>query len=98
MYLARKPWKTLALVLKPRAAKCREKARPVQIRQGNEGGALIRQRTFHRKDGSSFMGENCEKQFSDGRLQGIVRDISARKAIVDGRQDRALNFSFTCHQ
>ena len=44
------------------------------------------------------MGETCEKQFSDGRLQGIVRDISARKAIVDGRQDRALNFSFTCHQ
>jgi formate hydrogenlyase transcriptional activator len=34
---------------------------------------------FRRKDGSLFSGEVCGKQLPDGRLQGIVRDITERK-------------------
>ena len=34
---------------------------------------------FLRKDGSVFPGEVCGKQLPDGRLQGIVRDVTERK-------------------
>ena len=34
---------------------------------------------FKRKDGSFFIGELVGRQFPDGRLQGIVRDVTERK-------------------
>jgi PAS domain S-box-containing protein len=34
---------------------------------------------FKRKDASVFTGELVCRQFSDGRLQGVVRDITERK-------------------
>jgi PAS domain S-box-containing protein len=35
--------------------------------------------TFRRKDGSTFSGEVSAKRLPDGRIQGILRDISERK-------------------
>jgi PAS domain S-box-containing protein len=35
--------------------------------------------SFRRKDGSFFPGEVCGKQLPDGRLQGILRDMTERK-------------------
>ncbi len=44
------------------------------------GGAVQRSEwKFRRKDGSVFPGEVCGKQLPDGRLQGILRDISERR-------------------
>jgi formate hydrogenlyase transcriptional activator len=44
------------------------------------GGATVRSEwKFRRKDGSVFPGEVCGKQLPDGRLQGILRDISERR-------------------
>jgi len=34
---------------------------------------------FRRKDGSIFSGEVCGKRLPDGRLQGILRDVTERK-------------------
>jgi formate hydrogenlyase transcriptional activator len=45
-----------------------------------EGGAtVLSEWKLRRKDGSSFPGEVCGKQLPDGRLQGILRDISERR-------------------
>jgi PAS domain S-box-containing protein len=44
------------------------------------GGAVVRSEwQFRRKDGSLFPGEVVGKQLSDGRLQTILRDITAHK-------------------
>ncbi len=44
------------------------------------GGATVRSEwMFRRKDGSVFSGEVSGKQLPDGRLQGIVRDMTDRK-------------------
>jgi PAS domain S-box len=44
------------------------------------GGATVRSEwTFQRKDGARFPGEVCGKQLPDGRLQGILRDVSERR-------------------
>jgi PAS domain S-box-containing protein len=49
-----------------------------------EGGAtVLSEWKFRRKDGSSFPGEVCGKQLPDGRLQGILRDISERRDAED---------------
>jgi PAS domain S-box-containing protein len=45
------------------------------------GAPLRREILFRRKDGSTFPGELSAKVLSDGRMQGIVRDISERKRI-----------------
>ena len=45
-----------------------------------EGQATRNEWTFRRKDGSTFPGEVLGKRLPDGRLQGILRDISERKA------------------
>ena len=45
-----------------------------------EGGATVRSEwTFRRKDGSTFPGEVSGKRLPDGRLQGILRDITERR-------------------
>ena len=43
------------------------------------GAAVLSEWKLRRKDGSSFPGEVCGKQLPDGRLQGILRDISERR-------------------
>jgi PAS domain S-box-containing protein len=43
------------------------------------GATLLRERRFRRGDGSVFQVEVSAKRLSDGRMQGILRDITARK-------------------
>jgi PAS domain S-box-containing protein len=47
-------------------------------------GRRINEWHLRRKDGSVFPAEISTTVFSDGRLQGIVRDISQRKAFEAG--------------
>ncbi len=45
-----------------------------------DGGAVTTSEwKFRRKDGSFFTGEVCGRRLPDGRLQGILRDITERK-------------------
>ena len=44
-----------------------------------EGATIRSEWTFRRKDGSCFPGEVSGKQLPDGRLQGILRDMSERR-------------------
>ncbi len=48
-----------------------------------EGRAARNEWKFRRKDGSFFPGEVSGKQLPDGRLQGILRDISERRAAEE---------------
>ncbi|HYM78492.1 MAG TPA: PAS domain S-box protein [Candidatus Dormibacteraeota bacterium] len=49
-----------------------------------EGGAIqLSEWKFRRKDGSFFPGEVCGRRLPDGRLQGILRDITERKQAED---------------
>ncbi len=51
----------------------------LEIARFAEGAVVTSEWTFRRKDGTTFPGEVCGKQLPDGRLQGIVRDITERK-------------------
>ena len=45
-----------------------------------EGGNVARSEwRFKRKDGSRFVGEITGRQLADGRLQGVLRDVTERK-------------------
>ncbi len=59
---------------------------PAEVARFAGGNITRTQWTFRRKDGSSFPGEVVGRQFPDGRLQGIVRDITERQ-----RAEEALN-------
>jgi PAS domain S-box-containing protein len=52
---------------------------PFQIKELLTGETIINERIFLRKDGSRLEVEISAKQLPDGRFQGIVRDITARK-------------------
>jgi len=63
---------------------------PAQFERLATGRTAQNEWRFKRKDGSVFIGELVSRQFPDGRLNGIVRDVSERKraeaeaqAIVD---------------
>ena len=43
------------------------------------GHTVLNEWTFRRKDGTLFPGEVSGKQLPDGRLQGILRDVSERR-------------------
>lgn len=47
------------------------------------GKIVVRERRFRRKDGTTFSGEVSVKRLADGRLQGMLRDISVRKIAED---------------
>jgi PAS domain S-box-containing protein len=49
------------------------------IAQFAGGNVVLTEWKFRRKDGSFFPGEVCGKQLPDGRMQGIVRDITERR-------------------
>ncbi len=51
----------------------------VEAARLNDGSILRSEWRFLRKDGSVFPGELVGRQLPDGRLQGIVRDITERK-------------------
>jgi formate hydrogenlyase transcriptional activator len=50
-----------------------------EISRFAEGATIRSEWTFRRKDGSCFPGEVSGKQLPDGRLQGILRDMSERR-------------------
>jgi PAS domain S-box-containing protein len=53
------------------------------LAQLRTGKALVFERTMRRKDGSGFPAEVSAKRLSDGRIQGILRDITTRQRAQD---------------
>lgn len=56
------------------------------------GATVLSEWKFRRKDGSVFPGEICGKQLPDGRLQGILRDISERRAAEEAMRRNEERF------
>ena len=56
------------------------------------GATVLSEWKFRRKDGSVFPGEVCGKQLPDGRLQGILRDISERRAAEEAMRRNEERF------
>ncbi len=65
---------------------------PAEIRRFAEGATVISEWRFRRKDGSFFPGEVCGKQLPDGRLQGILRDISERRQAEEAMRKNEERF------
>ncbi len=61
---------------------------PLQLDELRQGKTLLTEREMIRKDGTLVSVEISAKQLPDGRLQGIVRDITERK-----RAEQALKAS-----
>jgi PAS domain S-box-containing protein len=55
------------------------KESPMKIEELRTGNVVRAERILVRKDGSSFPVEISAKMFPDGRMQGIVRDITDRR-------------------
>ena len=51
-----------------------------EIARCGDGGVMRSEWRFRRKDGSIFVGEISGSRLPDGRLQGILRDITERQA------------------
>jgi PAS domain S-box-containing protein len=60
------------------SAEDQEKA-PLRLKELRAGGSILSEREVIRKDGSRYMVEINAKGLPDGRLQGIIRDITERK-------------------
>jgi PAS domain S-box-containing protein len=56
---------------------------PDQMSNLSKGAVVINEWQFRRKDGSTFPGEVVGRQLSDGRLLGILRDITDRKRVEE---------------
>jgi PAS domain S-box-containing protein len=56
-----------------------QSAAPLRLKELREGKVIISERNMVRKDGSLLQVEISGKQLDDGRLQGIVRDMTVRK-------------------
>jgi diguanylate cyclase (GGDEF)-like protein/PAS domain S-box-containing protein len=54
-------------------------AQPLKLDELRDGKTLLVERTLVRKDGSPISVEISAKMLADGRMQGIVRDITERK-------------------
>lgn len=52
---------------------------PVKMKELKTGNIVLSERVLVRKDGSSFFAEISGKMLPDGRLQGIVRDVTERR-------------------
>jgi PAS domain S-box-containing protein len=70
---------------------------PEQFLQLGSGQVVRSDWRFKRKDASVFTGELVARQFSDGRLQGIVRDITERKRTEEALRVVSAELSQTLH-
>lgn len=57
-----------------------QRTQPLQFAALRTGRSIISERPVRRKDGTIMYAEIHAKMLSDGRLQSVMRDISARKA------------------
>jgi formate hydrogenlyase transcriptional activator len=63
------------------------------------GGNIARSEwTFRRKDGSFFSGEVVGRRLPDGRLQGILRDITERKQTEEALRQSEQRFRVALHR
>ncbi|HVJ20469.1 MAG TPA: PAS domain S-box protein [Polyangiaceae bacterium] len=62
------------------------KTLPGALDELHSGSNVRREYLFKRKDGTTFWGEVSGKMLADGRLQGLVRDISDRKRAEQERE------------
>jgi len=53
-----------------------------------DGKIVLRERRYKRKDGTTFRVEISAKMFSDGRIQSIVRDVTARRQAQETLRQR----------
>lgn len=63
---------------------------PVRFNELREGKVLITEREMFRKDGTLIYVEISARQLPDGRLQGIVRDVTERKRAEDQLRQLSL--------
>ncbi|PKO94432.1 MAG: hypothetical protein CVU16_02845 [Betaproteobacteria bacterium HGW-Betaproteobacteria-10] len=72
---------------------CQEKSSRLaeEISRFADGAVITSEWRFQRKDGSRFYGEVVGRRLPDGRLLGILRDISAARQLeTERQQERAL--------
>lgn len=55
-------------------------ARPMKLEALLSGQRVVSERTLVRKDGTELIGEVAVQQLPDGRILGVVRDVSTRRA------------------
>lgn len=55
------------------------KENPLRMEEIKAGATLLSKRRIIKKDGSTFKAEISAKMLPDGRLQGIVRDVTVRE-------------------
>lgn len=62
---------------------------PLKIKEVNNGDSVRTDRIVRRKDGTVFDAEVIVRKLSDGSVQGVVRDITARKRARLALQNHA---------
>ena len=65
---------------------------PSEVARFAGGATVLSEWKFRRKDGSFFPGEVCGKRLPDGRLQGILRDVSERRRAEDAMRQSEERF------
>ncbi|MBI3738252.1 MAG: PAS domain S-box protein [Chloroflexi bacterium] len=65
---------------------------PLRMREMREGKTVIAQRRFRRKDGSRFTAEVSSQLLPDGRVLGVVRDITERIRAEEVRLEEQKKF------
>jgi PAS domain S-box-containing protein len=68
---------------------------PAELVRYKDGSITAAEWQFRRKDGSTFLGEVVGRQFPDGRLQGILRDISERRRVEIALRESELFYRQT---
>jgi PAS domain S-box-containing protein len=64
---------------------------PPRTEELMRGRVVVNERRMLRKDGTTFMAEITSSLLPDGRLQGIVHDVTERKAYEQRLEEQAVN-------